>query len=183
MKLELLIFGITGFLILNTYYEGKYTKILMLGQKYFKMAMFGFVGISIYLFIKKNPTESKSLLNHANDIIRYMPIDRNTADMVSPLFDLTSAQQKLSEKALPPQTKRMLRSGTNPTSRSVSETKKKYIASQQDWKCAHCKEQLAASFQVDHIIRLADGGTNHVDNLEALCCNCHGKKTMIENMK
>ena len=70
----------------------------MLGQKYFKMAMFGFVGISIYLFIKKNPTESKSLLNHANDIIRYMPIDRNTADMVSPLFDLTSAQQKLSDK-------------------------------------------------------------------------------------
>jgi len=124
MKLELLIFGITGFLVLNTYYEGKYTKILMLGQKYFKMAMFGFVGISIYLFIKKNPTESKSLLNHANDIIRYMPIDRNTADMVAPLFDLTSAQQKLSEKALPPQTKRMLRSGANPTSRSVSETKK-----------------------------------------------------------
>ena len=41
MKLELLIFGITGFLIMNTYYDGKYTKMLMLGQKYFKMAMFG----------------------------------------------------------------------------------------------------------------------------------------------
>ena len=49
MKLELLIFGITGFLILNTYYDGKYTKMLQLGHKYFKMAMFGFVGISIYL--------------------------------------------------------------------------------------------------------------------------------------
>ena len=183
MKLELLIFGITGFLILNTYYDGKYTKMLQLGHKYFKMAMFGFVGISIYLFIKKNPKQSKSLLSHANDIIRYMPIDKNTADMVSPFFDLTNMQQKMSETNIAPQTKRMMRSGQHTQSRSVSETKKKYIASQQSWKCAHCKQQLAASFQVDHIIRLADGGTNHIDNLEALCCNCHGKKTMIENMK
>jgi len=210
MKLELLIFGITGFLILNTYYDGKYTKMLQLGHKYFKMAMFGFVGISIYLFIKKNPKQSKSLLSHANDIIvgisiylfikknpkqsksllshandiiRYMPIDKNTADMVSPFFDLTNMQQKMSETNIAPQTKRMMRSGQYTQSRSVSETKKKYIASQQSWKCAHCKQQLAASFQVDHIIRLADGGTNHIDNLEALCCNCHGKKTMIENMK
>jgi len=183
MKLELLIFGITGFLIMNTYYDGKYTKMLMLGQKYFKMAMFGFIGISIYLFIKKNPKQSKSLLGHANDIIRYMPIDKNTADMVAPIFDFTSAQQKMSEGIVAPQTKRMMRSGLKPNSRSVSETKKKYVASNQSWKCAHCGSQLAASFQVDHIIRLADGGTNHIDNLEALCCNCHGKKTMIENMK
>ena len=184
MKLGLLIFSITGFLIVNTYYDGKYTKMLLLGQKYFKMVMFGFIGISIYLFIKKNPDQSKTLLGHANDIIRYMPIDRNTADMVAPLFDFTSAQQKISAGApVPPQTKRMLRSGVTANSRSVSETKKKYIASQQNWKCAHCGSQLAASFQVDHIIRLADGGTNHIDNLEALCCNCHGKKTMIENMK
>jgi len=183
MKLELLIFGITGFLILNTYYDGKYTKMLMLGQKYFKMAMFGFIGVSIYLFIKKNPKQSKTMLGHANDIIRYMPIDKNTADMVAPLFDFTSVQQKMSEGIVAPQTKRMMRSGLTANSRSVSETKKKYVASNQNWKCAHCGSQLAASFQVDHIIRLADGGTNHIDNLEALCCNCHGKKTMIENMK
>ena len=183
MKLELLIFCITGFLILNTYYDGKYTKILQLGHKYFKMAMFGFVGLSIYLFIKKNPKQSKSLLSHANDIIRYMPIDKNTANMVSPIFDFTNMQQQMSEASMSPQKKRMLRSGQVAQSRSVSETKKKYIASQQAWKCAHCKQQLDASFQVDHVIRLADGGTNHIDNLEALCCNCHGKKTMIENMK
>ena len=125
MKLGLLIFGITGFLMLNTYYDGKYTKMLKLGHKYFKMAMFGFIGISIYLFIKKNPDQSKSLLSHANDIIRYMPIDRNTADMVSPFFDLTSMQQKMAATAMPPQTKRMMRSGLQANSRSVGETKKK----------------------------------------------------------
>ena len=35
----------------------------------------------------------------------------------------------------------------------------------------------------DHKIRLADGGTNHVNNLNALCPNCHSKKTTMENMK
>ena len=183
MKLELLIFGITGFLILNTYYDGKYTKLLELGHKYFKMATFAFIGLSIYLFIKRNPTESKGLLRHANDIIRYMPIDKNTANLVAPLFDFTSAQQALASPHLTPQTKRMMGSGKQTHSRSVSETKKKFIASQQNWKCAMCNQQLDASFQVDHRIRLADGGNNHINNLEALCCNCHGKKTTMENMK
>ena len=147
------------------------------------MAMYGFIGLTLYLFIKKHPDKSKDMLAHASDVIRYMPIDKNTADMVAPIFDFTSVQQKMSEGIVAPQTKRMMRSGLTANSRSVSETKKKYVASNQNWKCAHCGSQLAASFQVDHIIRLADGGTNHIDNLEALCCNCHGKKTMIENMK
>ena len=181
MKLELLIFGITGFLIINTYYDGKYTQMLQIGQKYIKMCMFGFIGLSLYLFIKRDPDESKSLLRHANDIIRYMPIDKNTANLVAPLFDLTNAHSKISN--MTPQTKRMLHSGQQPSSRSVSETKKKYVASQQNWKCGHCQQQLDGSYQVDHKIRLADGGTNHVNNLEALCCNCHGKKTAMENMK
>ena len=53
MKLELFVFGITSFLIVNTYYDGKYTKMLQISKKYFKMAMFAFVGFSLYLFIKE----------------------------------------------------------------------------------------------------------------------------------
>ena len=127
MKLELLIFGITAFLMVNTYYDGKYTEMLKLGHKYFKIAMYGFIGLSLYLFIKKSPDQSKTLLAHANDIIRYMPIDRDTANMVSPLFDFTSMKQKMGEMTMAPQTKRMINSGQNTYSRSVSETKKKYI--------------------------------------------------------
>ena len=52
MKLALLIFGITGFLIANTYYDGKYTIYIQSYQKYMKMAMFGFIGLSIYIFIR-----------------------------------------------------------------------------------------------------------------------------------
>ena len=58
----------------------------------------------------------------------------------------------------------------------VSGTKKKYIAAQQGWKCKHCNSQLDAWYEVDHIIRLEHGGSNHVTNLVALCRNCHGKK-------
>ena len=80
-----------------------------------------------------------------------------------------------------PQEKRMLNSGQT-TNRSVSGTKKKYIAAQQNWKCGHCNKQLDAWFEVDHKIRLDQGGSNHVTNLIALCRDCHGKKTTLESL-
>lgn len=68
------------------------------------------------------------------------------------------------------------------TKRSVSETKKKYVAAQQGWKCGKCSKQLPAWFEVDHKIRLEHGGSNHIDNLVALCRDCHGEKTAMENL-
>jgi 5-methylcytosine-specific restriction endonuclease McrA len=64
----------------------------------------------------------------------------------------------------------------------VSETKKKYVASCQNWKCGNCKQQLTAWFEVDHVVRLEHGGSNEVQNLIALCRECHGQKTAMENM-
>ena len=75
-----------------------------------------------------------------------------------------------------------LSSSNKPTKRSVSETKKKYVASNQDWKCGECQSRLNAWFEVDHKIRLEYGGGNDVNNLVALCRECHGKKTAMENM-
>jgi len=72
--------------------------------------------------------------------------------------------------------------GTKATKRSVSETKKKYVAAQQGWKCGNCKKQLPAWFEVDHKVRLEHGGSNHIDNLVALCRDCHGEKTAMENL-
>ena len=69
-----------------------------------------------------------------------------------------------------------------PVKRSVSETKKKFVASQQQWKCGNCKNQLNHTFEIDHKIRLEYGGTNDINNLVALCRNCHGEKTARENM-
>jgi len=116
-------------------------------------------------------------------------------DMLSPLIDFTSTSSNSSfmgdlntdnnmgaSMSSINAEKRILQSGGKSTKRSVSETKKKYVASNQGWKCGDCKQQLNAWFEVDHIKRLEYGGTNEVSNLVALCRDCHGKKTAMENM-
>ena len=191
MKFELTIFIITAFFIANIYHDGKYVQIMKSWKKYYQMISIAFIGLSAYLFIRKNPSESRSLLSHANGLIKYMPIDKDAGDLLSPLFNMYSPQQAFMD----PLEKRILNSGgmnnTNTmkgggagtaTKRCVSETKKKYVAAQQGWNCGNCKKQLPAWFEVDHKIRLDNGGSNHVDNLVALCRDCHGKKTAFENL-
>ena len=201
MKFELLVFGITAFFIANVYHDGKYVHIIKSWKKYYQMAGIGFVGLSAYLFMKKYPGHSRSLLTHANGIIKYMPIDKDATDLLTPLFDMTKSsmfsndmayQQNDNGMMMTHQQKRMMNSGANMganmgtgqpnTKRSVSETKKKFVAAQQGWNCGACKKQLPAWFEVDHKTRLDQGGSNHVDNLVALCRDCHGKKTAFENL-
>ena len=159
MKIELVILGITGFLIANTYYDGRFTNMLKFEEKKIKMAMFGIIGVSLYIFIKKHPNESTSMLTHATDLVKYMPIDKKTHDYITPFLRCTShpALGNCAAAQQTPQMKRMLNSG-NTTKRSVSETKKKYVASQQQWKCRKCGSQLDASFEVNHKIALHSGG-------------------------
>jgi len=66
--------------------------------------------------------------------------------------------------------------------RTLTVTAKKICAAAQGWRCATCKELLPASFQVDHKLALADGGTDDPANLQALCGTCHAEKTLRENL-
>ena len=116
--------------------------------------------------------------------------------MISPIFDFTSSSERsfmetfnniddnnlMGSSGLCNSDRKIVNSGKTGTKRSVSETKKKYVASQQDWKCGHCQAQLDHTFEIDHRVRLEYGGGNDVQNLVALCRNCHGKKTASENM-
>jgi hypothetical protein len=193
MKLELLIFGITGFLIYNAYHDGKYSKVFTAYKKYYKMVIFGILGVSLYLLLKRNPGQSKKMLLYTNNLIKYMPIDKNTVDMITPIFDFTSkaetsfmsglnglqGQENATTNAI---RQRNQLSGQKATKRSVSETKKKYVASIQDWKCGHCNDKLTHTFEIDHKVRLEHGGGNDPSNLVALCRECHGQKTAAENM-
>jgi 5-methylcytosine-specific restriction endonuclease McrA len=128
-------------------------------------------------------------------MIKYMPIDKTAVDMITPIFDLSTNKKGFMENfnsqtnpkhnynpVLIAQQQRNLLSGTKPVKRSVSETKKKYVASMQDWKCGQCNKKLTHTFEVDHKIRLEHGGGNDVTNLVALCRECHGEKTAMENM-
>jgi len=68
------------------------------------------------------------------------------------------------------------------SNRQVTQLLKKKVAANQAWKCGHCHSILDASFEVDHIVALFNGGSNTESNLIALCRNCHGKKTVEERL-
>jgi len=177
----------------NIYTDGKYLKLAFTWKKYYKMAAIAFGALMIYTLFKKNPFRAQQILSTTNDYIKYLPLDRNTTNMISPILDFTSKQDFTRNDfhypivPMPIQDEtvsknRILNSGNKSTKRSVSETKKKFVAASQNWKCGECQEQLTAWYEIDHKIRLQYGGSNHVDNLIALCRNCHGKKTSIENL-
>jgi len=64
----------------------------------------------------------------------------------------------------------------------LNETKKKVVASSQQWTCKQCRQLLDASYEIDHIIPLYKGGNNDINNLQALCRNCHGQKTIYDKL-
>ena len=195
MKLEIIIVLITGFLVMNTYHDGKYYTKLLSYKKYYKMLGICFSALCFYLFIKKEPGKTRHLARHTADFVKFMPMDRQTSGVLNPILDFTAKQyannygyeeriktsggfnsdvargQILTREQIPTRKKR-----------SVSETKKKYVASKQNWNCGHCKNQLSAWFEVDHIMSLENGGTNEVNNLVALCRECHGEKTAMEHL-
>jgi 5-methylcytosine-specific restriction endonuclease McrA len=55
------------------------------------------------------------------------------------------------------------------------------VAASQDCKCNVCSEKLSRDFEIDHIIPLASNGRDELENMQALCRGCHGKKTWREN--
>ncbi len=164
MRADTIALLVTGFFLLDAYYDGRYVSAIKKGKKYYKMIGIAFAGYSTYLFLRKNPSETGEIIRSASGVVRSLPVDhRSLGSIMEPLIKT------------PPQSNRKHK-------RSVGETKKKFVASQQGWKCADCGEQLTAWFEVDHKIRLDRGGSNETDNLTALCRNCHGKKTALENM-
>ena len=192
MRFEIFLIAITAFIVANIYTDGKYLKTLYSWKKYYQMAGVVFGALMIYWLIKKNPAQAGQILSASNDYVKYLPVDKNTSSIISPVLDFTSKQQfgggnsSYGQPIIDPRQKssetKLMASGRGSTKRSVSETKKKFVASNQNWKCGNCGKQLNAWFEVDHKIRLEYGGTNHVDNLVALCRECHGEKTAMENL-
>lgn len=202
MRYGLFIFTLTLAALYNKYYDGYLINLFKNNKKYIEMSIIAFAGLSIYLFMRKFPTESSSLLKHGSTFIKYVPIDKDSKRFFTPIFDLTSKSKGQStynhfsnnqntfesvnntnQLLTPNQNQNNVIHQNKATKRSVSETRKKYVASQQNWRCNHCNQQLDATFEVDHVHELQDGGTNDVSNLVALCRNCHGKKTLFNRLQ
>jgi 5-methylcytosine-specific restriction endonuclease McrA len=196
MRFELVLFLVAGLIIANIYSDGKILKTLFSWKKYYQMIGVAVGAYVIYWLFKRNPAHAQNIIKTSNDYLKYLPVDRNTASMLTPILDFTSKQDYsqnqyngggynnpvVSMTREQSAQQRMMNSGKKSTKRSVSETKKKFVAASQNWKCENCKKQLPAWFEVDHKIRLEHGGSNHIDNLVALCRDCHGEKTAIENL-
>jgi len=196
MRFEIVIFLIVGFIIANMYTDGKYIQLLISWKKYFQMFGVAFVGYMLCWLFRKNPERAKTMIVASNEYLKYLPVDKNTSSFISPILDFTS-KYDFSRGGNNTSTnnnnidmtqgqsnneKRIMNSGKQSTKRSVSETKKKFVAAKQNWHCGNCRKQLPAWFEVDHTVRLEHGGSNHVDNLVALCRDCHGEKTAMENL-
>jgi len=206
MRIELILIVIAGFIIANIYTDGKYWKLLLSWKKYYQMAGVAFGAFVLYWLIKKNPKKANDMIATSNEYLKYLPIDSGATKYLSPILDFTSKSLGAGAASLGAASSvygedtpilqfgglgtgtqaqavnRLQESGKKATKRSVSETKKKFVAARQNWKCGDCNNQLSAWFEVDHKVRLEYGGSNHIDNLVALCRECHGKKTAMENL-
>ena len=196
MKIEIILFVILVIILLNIYYDGKILDIFLKlkgYEKYFKMVLIFFIFFCIYLYLKKNPNNKREFFKSATGYIKYLPVDRKITSSLEPFIDFVSKSSEISTQNnvnnfnntnnnLSKQQMRLLTSGGKSNKRCVSETKKKYIAANQNWRCKHCSKQLPAWFEVDHVLKLEYGGSNSIENLEALCRDCHGKKTALENL-
>ena len=196
MRFEIIIFILSVIIIGNIYTDGLVLKKLYSWKKYYQMIGIAFGAYAICILMRKNPGDAKRLFQSTHEYMKYMPVDSETSRFVSPILDFTSKQSffqngsgsnTLPVVSMTSAEQRVANSGKQTvtgksTKRSVSETKKKFVAARQGWRCGHCKEQLPAWFEVDHTIRLQHGGSNHIDNLVALCRNCHAYKTTVENL-
>jgi hypothetical protein len=193
--------------IVNEYFQNKIFIAFERFYKYSKIIALFIPFILIYF----NPDLVKKLLIYFKDIDK-KPIHQNMNDMMGSYFDIKNQNRNKGYYNNVPNINNMnnmngmnnmnnsmngmnnmnnsmnnnkrnfIHKPNSKIKRNVSESKKKYIASNQKWRCAHCNNMLDNTYEVDHIIALYRGGNNELNNLEALCRNCHGIKTFKEKM-
>ena len=68
--------------------------------------------------------------------------------------------------------------------RMLSQAEKDRVLLRQDYQCAKCGLDLSKIVQFfDHKRTLAQGGSNTLRNIQALCANCHAEKTREDRYK
>lgn len=199
MRIEIPLLVLTAAVVANIHTDGLVYRKVLSYKKYYQMAGVVCLALFFYYVFKKNPQNSHKLLTSTNEYLKYLPVDKNTSDILTPILNFTSSSfagdressfsggdHDFSGGGGGGGGTGFIAAGAGAVAqrmkRVVSETKKKFVAARQNWRCNLCQHQLNAWFEIDHIDRLEHGGTNHVDNLAALCRECHGQKTTVENL-
>ena len=108
------------------YYDGKLLDALKSWSKYYQMGLFIVGGIGLYLLIKNNPQNGKELFSNASEVVKCLPIDKNSKDLLTPLFDF-STRNFNGGGGYTSQARRMFNSGRNGTKRSVRKNKEIFM--------------------------------------------------------
>ena len=191
MRIEIVIFLIGAALVYNVYTDGIWLQKIMSHKKYLTIGAIILGSLFLCWLFRRNPASAVKMLQHSNEYLKYLPVDGGASQWISPILDFTMKKQfqdsspsSLSFADFENDNSSSSDSGhvLSKTKRSVSETKKRFVASQQNWLCQKCGEMLPPTYEIDHIVRLDRGGTNELTNLAALCPSCHRQKTMLETM-
>ena len=67
--------------------------------------------------------------------------------------------------------------------RYASKRQKRILLINQDFKCALCGVELAEDFECDHMVPFSEGGETSLENLQALCKQCHANKTNMDGSR
>lgn len=57
---------------------------------------------------------------------------------------------------------------------------KEKIHLRDNWTCQHCR-RVTTQLELDHIVNVAQGGTDDESNLQSLCPPCHKDKSLKES--
>lgn len=199
VRRSLLVLGICGILIADILTGGGLQRRVHLMKKYGQVAMIALVGLGVLLLVNKPGTDNMSMVHTATSVVSSMPSSATTQLLQSGLGMLGSGTGGVQEgggwsgvgsggAGAGSGGGGVLGGGAGSggggtPKRSVSEARKRAVAAAQGWQCGHCSDTLEATYEVDHIVELQDGGTNDVDNLMALCRNCHGRKTLEQRLR
>lgn len=153
-------------------------------KRYGQAVMIALVGLGILVLVNRPGADKMGMMETASNVVSVMPCSATTSMLKSGIGFMGGHAATLNTRQIPNSGLHAGAgagagsSGLNVPKRSVSDARKKVVAAGQGWSCAHCHETLEASYEVDHVVELQDGGTNDVSNLMALCRNCHGRKTL-----
>lgn len=166
VRSEIVFMALTAGVLYGMYHQWDFPNVRMVYTwgKYLMVIFLAYVG---YNSFQKNPAEFIQLMRGGQGLLTKPKQTLPTSFSFSPspsTCSLTRKGQDIVKK------------------RSVSESRKKFVASQQQWRCKHCRSVLTHTFQVDHVIGLEMGGSNEVDNLVALCVECHAHKTSLRTL-